>query len=86
MPKKDWGLENTGMLEIAEMMVGHSMLCGGLGFPCLLLALYEVLVTEITNHEDLSPGVLPAIESLSIGAVHEASLCIRYVFATSSAQ
>ena len=44
VPKCDW--ENVQMMEIAGMMISHSILQGGPGFPCLAPVVVDHLLTE----------------------------------------
>ena len=62
VPKKDWGLD--GVMEIAGIMVGHSILCGGPGFNCLHPAHYYMMHTGITTSEALPPEFLPTAEDI----------------------
>lgn len=62
VPKKDWGLD--GVMEIAGIMVGHSILCGGPGFNCLHPAHYYMMHTGITSSEALPPERLPTVEDI----------------------
>ena len=62
IPKKDWGLE--GAMEIAGMMVGHSIMCGGPGFNCLHPAYYSMLHTGSTNPESLPSEFIPSVEDI----------------------
>ena len=48
---KDWGLE--GAMEIAGVMVRHSIMCGRPGFDCLHLALHYLLHSGAIEHEAL---------------------------------
>lgn len=43
LPRKDWGLESS--LELAGLMVAHSLVHGGPGFPVLNPAVYEFMVS-----------------------------------------
>ena len=62
VPKKDWGLDVV--MEIAGIMVGHSILCGGPGFNCLHPAHYYMMHTGATSSEALPPEFLPTVEDI----------------------
>ena len=62
IPKKDWGLE--GAMEMAGMMVGHSIMCGGPGFNCLHPAYYSMLHIDSTNPESLQSEFIPSVEDI----------------------
>ena len=62
IPKKDWGLE--GAMEIAGVMVGHSIMCGGPGFDCLHPAFYYMLHSGATAHEALPSEFIPSVEDI----------------------
>ena len=62
IPKKDWGLE--GAMEIAGVMVGHSIMCGGPGFDCLHPAYYYMLHSGVTTHEAVPSEFIPSVEDI----------------------
>ena len=43
VPKKDWNMEVA--LEIVGMLIAHSLMQGGPGFPCLSATVFDYLVT-----------------------------------------
>jgi len=45
--KKDWGLEI--LCEIFGMLMGHSIIQGGPGFPCLSPCMFQYLATEVID-------------------------------------
>ena len=62
IPKKDWGLD--GVMEIAGVMVGHSIMCGGPGFDCLHPAYYYMLHSGATTHEAVPSEFIPSVEDI----------------------
>lgn len=62
IPKKDWGL--SSLFEIGGMMVAHSILSGGPGFPCLLPAIFHCLVTGIVDDEYIPPDMMPCKDDI----------------------
>ena len=84
VPKKDWGLD--GVMEIAGIMVGHSILCGGPSFNCLLPAHYFMLRTGITNSDLLPSEYLPTVQDIPespgycdlLDLIHKVDKCNRH--------
>ena len=62
IPKKDWGLE--GVMEIAGVIIGHSIMCGGPGFDCLHPAFYYMLHSGVTTHEAVPSEFIPSVDDI----------------------
>ena len=89
VPKCDW--ENVQIMEIAGMMISHSILQGGPGFPCLAPVVVDYLLTEsaesLTEVPFLQDMPLTAatgdlvdlIKKVSFTAVHWGVLHCTYI-------
>jgi len=62
IPKKDWGL--SSLFEIAGMIIAHSVLSGGPGFPCLLPAIFHCLLTGIVDDECIPVEKMPSKDDI----------------------
>ena len=62
IPKKDWGL--SSVFEIGGMILAHSVLNGGPGFPCLLPAIYHCILTGNVDDSSLPVEMMPSVDDL----------------------
>ena len=85
VPKKDWALEHW--FEMAGMIISHSLIQRGPGFPCMCPAVYNYMVyrskdramQELPLKEDITlsmatAGLFTLIEQVSTYCVQKAFL------------